>query len=143
MLQIKVIARYQDGRMVKGHTHNFAPHQAMFHLTPADLDADREAVEVRVSDLKAIFIVRDFEGDPEYDEDRNPAAPAPGGGRLLQVTFKDRETLIGRSLEYNPSGAGFWMFPVDPNSNNQRIFVVNAAVDAIEPVSITAISKAG
>jgi len=142
MSQMKIIARYRDGRLVKGHTNNFAPHQMMFHIIPIGPEATGQPVEVRMSELKAIFIVRDFAGDPNYQEAQDPLVPAPGGGRLLQVTFKDREVLIGRSLEYSPSGNGFWMFPADPNGNNQRIFVLNAAVDAVEPATSVAAGKA-
>ena len=34
----------------------------------------------------------------------------------------------GSVLAYDPKGPGFFLFPSDPKSNNQRVFVINSAV---------------
>jgi hypothetical protein len=39
--------------------------------------------------------------------------------------------LRGSILGYNAKEAGFFFFPADPKSNNQRAFVVNASVKKI------------
>ena len=69
MEPIKVVLRYVDGRVLKGFTQNFYPNKDRFHLFPADKSSDL-ATEVCIRDLKALFIVRDFIGNPSYDEQK-------------------------------------------------------------------------
>ena len=56
---------------------------------------------------------------------------AKGCGRRIEVSFQDGEILVGFTLGYSSSAPGFFIFPVDPKSNNSRIFVVNSAVEKI------------
>jgi hypothetical protein len=65
MIQNKIVVRYQDGRIRKGQTGDFLPTKPVFHLTPADAAADTKPVEVQVAEVKAIFFVKDFAGNPE------------------------------------------------------------------------------
>ena len=67
--QNKVVARYIDGRVVKGTTVDFLPTRPSFHLIPIGQGGNPISVlEIKVSDLKAVFFVKDFNGDPAYDE---------------------------------------------------------------------------
>jgi len=47
------------------------------------------------------------------------------------VTFADGETLAGSTLGYDPNRQGFFVFPVDPTSNNVRVYAVTAAVKGV------------
>lgn len=78
---------------------------------------------MEMKDLKAVFFVRDFVGNREYQEvsDRESFAH----GRRIEVAFRDGEKLHGRTDAYNPQKIGFFMFPDDPKSNNIRIFVLS------------------
>ena len=60
----KVVARYRDGRLLKGSTSDFQPNKDRFHLALSDAGPGARPVEVRLSELKAVFFVRDFKGDP-------------------------------------------------------------------------------
>jgi hypothetical protein len=75
---VKVVVRYSDGRIIKGGTKDFFPNRNRFHLSLADKPS-REAVEVFVNDLKAVYIVRDFIGDPSYQKpfSQMPSFPQP------------------------------------------------------------------
>ena len=53
-------------------------------------------------------------------------------GKKIQVDFADGETLIGYTSGYSPARAGFFVFPADPEDNNEKVFVI---VDATEQVS--------
>jgi hypothetical protein len=76
--------------------------------------------------LKAVFFVRDFDGNPAYiDRDVGGGAAA---GRRVEVTFVDNEVVRGTTLSYRPDGYGFFVVPADPQANNQRIFVVSGAL---------------
>jgi hypothetical protein len=44
------------------------------------------------------------------------------------VLFTDGELLTGYTLGYDPRRPGFFMMPTDEMSNNDRIYVLRAAV---------------
>jgi hypothetical protein len=134
-LRERVVARYRDGRLVKGYTFDFEPGRRQFHIF-ANRDASDEPTPVRVEDLKAVFCVGDFAGNPAYRErkqfvDGRPTPP----GRQVQVTFHDGEVLVGSSPDYRPGSPGFFLVPADPHSNNLKIFVCSAAVRHVKDVT--------
>ena len=121
----KVVARFKDGTMMKGTTVDFFPNKNVFHL----IMANGETLTVNIDQLKAIFFVKDFQGD----KDRKKIYPdnIPGGGRKVQITFNDDETLTGFSQGYSPDRAGFFIVPADIKSNNERIFVITSATKKV------------
>jgi hypothetical protein len=122
----KIVVRYREGRLLKGFTHDFHPSRTQFSLWPSVNSAPSERMYVPTSQLKAVFFVRDFEGNPEYTDDRTFDSGA--GGRRLEVTFADDEVLIGSTLSYRPDGIGFFVNPADSRGNNLRVFVVASAI---------------
>jgi hypothetical protein len=83
---------------------------------------------VRVGELKALFFVKSFGGDPTHKDLAEEAAAAQAGqGRRIRVAFNDGETLVGTTQGYDRSRPGFFVVPADPGSNNERCFVVAAA----------------
>jgi hypothetical protein len=127
MEPIKVVARYINGKVIKGLTQDFFPNKDRFHLQPTEKSTG-EASEIFVKDLKAIFFVRDYAGDYQYDERKSYMKGEKASGRKMEVTFKDGEVMVGSTLGYDPSRPGFFLFPADPKSNNIRLFVVSTAV---------------
>ena len=67
MEPIKVVARYINGKVIKGLAQDFFPNKDRFHLQPIGKSTG-EASEIFVKDLKAVFFVRDYAGDYQYDE---------------------------------------------------------------------------
>ena len=128
MDSLKIIARYRDGRMIKGTTSNFDPKRRRFHLTPLEAAPGQLPVPIALKNLKAVFVVRDFTGDPLREESRQFNSEASAYGKKLQVTFEDGEVLCGASVNVDLDGLGFFLFPADAGGNNKRMFVVNAAV---------------
>ena len=120
----RVVARYRDGRMVKGSTADFLPTKEMFHVAP---EAGGAPVAVQIRELKAVFFVRDLAGHPEHRKtnDFDPAKPTIG--RKIRVTFADGEVLVGTTQGYQPGRPGFFLVPADPASNTERCYVVGAA----------------
>jgi hypothetical protein len=129
----KVVARLLDGTRIKGHTWNFSPNKPRFHVFPVPEEGTGEPVEVWLRDLKAVFFVHDFEGSPDYDEQKEPVH---GGrpGHTLEVTLADGEVMVGSSIGYDAQRLGFFFFPIDYGSNNQRIFLPSSAVKKIRRV---------
>ena len=127
----KIIARFQDGKILKGYTQNFFPNRPVFHVLPMDAASATKSVEIRVSELKAVFFVRDFSGDNRYDERKvlNPGEKVQG--RLIEVTFRDGEELVGSTTGYDPKRPGFFFFPIDPKSNNIKAYIVSSAVRGV------------
>ena len=127
MEPIKVVIRYLNGKVLKGFTQDFLPNKDRFHLHPAD-KASGESLEVFTKDLKAIFFVQDFAGNPQYDERKKYMESEKPQGRKVEVTFVDGEILVGSTLGYDPKRPGFFLFPVDPKSNNIRVFAISPSV---------------
>lgn len=123
----RVVARFADGRIVKGTTQDFSVGKDYFHVIPPEAGA--APVRVVMPALKAVFFVKDHVGDKAYNEKKAFDRQVPG--RKLQVVFKDGETLVGSTTAYDGARPGFFMTPADPQSNNDRIYVVARAVRAV------------
>ncbi len=126
-LHNRVVARFADGRVVKGTTQDFSVARDVFHVIPPEAGA--APVRVTMPALKAVFFVKDHTGDKDYNERKAFDKLVPG--RKLQVTFRDGEVLVGTSTAYDAARPGFFMTPANPKSNNDRIFVVMKAVRSV------------
>ena len=135
----KVVVRYLDGRRIKGTTEDFFPNRPSFHL---HLYGTNERVDVRCKELKAVFFVRDFAGDPKRTDEVGFARASVDAsqGKKIAVRFKDGEVLCGYTLSYLPDRSGFFVLPADPGTNNLRVYVLahaarevrlGAAADAV------------
>lgn len=126
----KMVVHYADDRIIKGYCYDFHPNKPHFHLLPsaARFSFTDDAIEVWIEDLKAVFFVRDFAGDPSYNERKQFAEGERPPGRKVRVTFRDGEVLIGSTVGYEPRRPGFFFIPADPRSNNLKVFAVSRAV---------------
>jgi hypothetical protein len=115
----RVVARFRNGRVVRGYTNDFHPSKSHLHLTPEDNKG--KTLFLALSQLKAVFFVRDFSGDPAR-VDRSEFADGHHG-RKIEVAFEDGEVLVGTTLGYRADGSGFFVHPADASSNNMRVFV--------------------
>jgi hypothetical protein len=127
----KVIARYADGRVIKGRTYDFRPGQNVFHMKQTEPPGNELPLTIQVRDLKLLAFVKELDGDPAARGGGPMKIPSPGGGRKIQVTFKDGEVLVGTTTSYNPGRPGFFIEPGAWNANETRIYVV---IDAIHDV---------
>ncbi len=127
----KVVVRYKDGRLAKGFIQNFSPNKDWFHLTPVDKSSGK-TVEVYMKQLKAIFWVRDFHGKSQYNERKKYHKDEKPPGLKLELTFADGEVMVGSTVVvYDPKRQGNFIVPVDPESNNIRVFTVSSAVKSV------------
>ena len=124
----KVVARYRDGKILKGFTHDFNQNKPVFHLSLAD--NQKEVLEINTCQLKAVFFVKTFEGNKDY---RGPAEAIlleklkKVPGIKLKRTFFDGEVMYGTTQGYDPERKGFFMFPADQDANCERAFIIKAA----------------
>lgn len=126
MVTNKVVVRFKDKSVIKGKTNNFYPDRPLFHL----LKKKGELVEICLEQLKAIFFVKDFDGNKDHANAYGDKIV--GGGRKLKVSFLDGETIVGYATGYLPDRQGFYLIPADLKGNNERVFVVKSATKKIE-----------
>lgn len=125
----EVVAHFQNGRLIKGSSVSILPDRPVCHI----MTRDRGMVPVRLSDLKALFIVKDLVGDSAY-VDQQAIAPGDGratGAKRLQITFLDGERLLALAPTYEESRPFFFVLPADAKSNNIRILVNRAAAASV------------
>jgi hypothetical protein len=129
----KIVVRYADGKLVKGYTFDFAPGRRCFHVFTAR-DASSDPIPIQLSELKAVFLVREFAGNAQYSERKSFADGARPPGRRIEITFKDGEVLVGSTRDAIESRPGLWFTPADPVSNNLGVYAVSEAVRRIRPL---------
>jgi uncharacterized protein DUF6982 len=131
----KVVAHFQNGRLVKGSTVSLLPDRPICHI----MTRDQGTLPVRLSDLKALFIVKDLEGN-SAQVDQQAIATGDGratGAKRLQIIFRDGERLLALAPTYEGTRAFFFVLPADANSNNIRILVNRAAVASVAILKTT------
>ena len=79
MLPNRIVARFADGRMLKGTTQDFAPPKDTFHVIGSE--GGSRPVKVAVEDLKAVFFVKSLVGNAAYTE-------LSSGDRPLAARFR-------------------------------------------------------
>ena len=126
-----VVARFKNGRTLKGTSLNVDPDKATFHVR-----TESGGVEVKLNDLKALFFVKDPAGNKAHREAMAPTAGDPRlvGAKKVAVRFSDGERVVGMTNRFPPLKKFFFMIPIDPKSNNIRILVNRDATLKIEEV---------
>lgn len=125
----KIVVHGNDGKISKGHSSDFTPSLPYFHLATVENPSD--SVKFWLDNLKAVFVVMDFQGDSLH-RDTHDFDQAPSSGKHIVVNFKDGEKLYGISELSHRNSTGFFIFPTDPNSNTIRAFVVSSAIASVD-----------
>ena len=128
----KVVVRFADGRIVKGMTADFIPGKDLFHLSVVDAPTGTPPLEIHAKDLKALFFVKDFAGNPKHVKVNQFDPAHPPVGRKISVRFKDGEVLVGTTTGYQKGRPGFFVVPADADSNIERCYVVAAATREVK-----------
>ncbi len=130
----QVVARYRDGRLVKGVSLDLDPAKPTCHVRPVG----GKVTEVKLSELKALFLVKSLDGNPAHDEalifeanDRRSS-----GSTKVAVIFQDGERLVGFTNRFPPNRSLYYVVPADLKSNNIRILVNSEAVRSIEAMAL-------
>jgi len=133
MIGNKIIVKFKDGKIIKGWTTDFGPNKEIFHLHPLE-EYGKDIVKTTVSSLKAIFFVKDYKGNKKYKKVRTfkgQPKTIPSERKII-IIFKDGENFYGTTHSYNPERAGFFVYPIDPKDNNNRVFVVAPAINSVK-----------
>ncbi len=127
MPQIRVVAHYTDGKLIKGYIQGFNENAPFFYVLH-DTAPGSKSTLVKMSEIKALFFVKTMEGNRDYHERKEFNEGDRTQGRKAYVVFKDGEKLQGTVAGYDRNRPGFYLIPADPDSNNIRIFVVMSSV---------------
>lgn len=136
MLGKKIVVKFNNGKIIKGYTTNFNLDHDLFHIRPIEEGQEvgkDEQVEVNFNDIKAVFFVKDFQGNKEYQKVRtfNGYSSGSPSQRKIVVIFKDGENFYGTTHSYAPDRSGFFVYPIDQNDNNDRVFVPRSALEKV------------
>lgn len=128
----KVVIHYLDGNVERGYTTDFQSNKEIFHLIVED--NGEKSLPVKIINLKAVFFVKNLKGlnktrvkvKRSFEEIKDKKSI----GRKVKIEFTDGEVLFGLTLGYSANRRGFFFTPIDPESNNERIFaIINAIKD--------------
>ena len=136
MLGKKIVVKYLNGNIIKGYTTDFNPNKDIFHLQIADEYQGKEQkkqVEININEIKAVFFVKDFEGNKDYQKVRtfNGYESGPPSQRKIIVIFKDSENFYGTTHSYSPERNGFFVYPIDQKDNNDRVYISRKALEKV------------
>ena len=109
----KVVARFLTGESLEGDLVLFDPFAQKLTLRTGS-----EEREVDCTVLKAIFFLRRPNTAPYPDSFLKPA------GKKVCVVFADGEAITGYSYGLRPREEGFYLFPVNQQDRNERIYVI-------------------
>ena len=126
-----VVAHLVDGTVVKGLCFDVDPRKPFCHIK-----TNGAVSEVALRDLKALFFVRDLDGNPKRVDACEPETGDPRlrGATPVEVHFHDNERIVGLSNRFPPRGPYFFVVPVDAQSNNTRILINETAVRSVQRV---------
>ena len=130
----RIVVRFKDGRLFKGYTLDFSPIKDTFHLISEQEEDKGYVYEIETEKLKAIFFVKTLKGNKDYIEKKRfeEVDTSSIQGVKIKVEFPDGEIIRGKSFVYSKKRDGFFVFPVDPKSNNERIYIMTSAVSNIQ-----------
>ena len=123
----EVVLRFRDGNL----THCVLTRE----FTPLDFAVEAETPEgerlqVNISDLKAVFFLKDPRRR-EAEMQIGAAVADPPSGAPARVEFFDGEIIHGQVEEYRMENSGFFLYPTSPESNNEMVFVVARAINTL------------
>jgi len=131
-MENKIVVHMRDGAIRKGVTHDFDPSTPAFHLLPAE--GGGVPLRVDISEMKALFYVKDYIGNRDFVA-RKQFDEARRSGRRAILMFLDGEEIWGTLGEgADTDSQGFFFFPVDPEDNNVRIFVIRSSLKEMREV---------
>lgn len=131
----RVVVRKLNKQLVKGFVD---PSRYLSAEGAEVLDREGHLLRIPLSEIKGVFFVRDFEGNPSRAERKIFRSRPRLGGLWVRMTFQDSEILEGlvpnNLLDIDP--LGFHVTPPDVYSNNVRMFIPRTALGRIEVLGV-------
>lgn len=131
----KVVIRKLDKSLVRGYVD---PRTFLSTDGIELLEHEGHLLNIPLDQVKGVFFVRDFEGNPRHPERKIFHSRPRQSGLWVRMIFKDNEILEGLTtnnlLSLDPSG--FYITPPDMYSNNLRIFVPRGSLAEMEVLGV-------
>lgn len=139
-----VVVRFRDGKLMKGYLRGFSIESDMISFVGQNTG---DALQVSVDELKAVFFVKNFDGFHKYVEKKAFGTRKLRGCKVF-VKFLDNEVLVGiiegdlpwdKGFSLTKLGKktkGFFLTPVDGDSNNEKVFVLGSAIQDISIIAV-------
>lgn len=127
--KVPVVLRYLNGEMEKCL---IKPYISCSIKVIQVIREDGSVRTIPIEKLKAIFFVKDLNGKGHKEgawEEEDPNALKVG--KKVVITFKDGEKIKGKVIGEWKKGEGFFIYPIEKNTNNLKIFVVRSSVTEI------------
>ena len=121
----KVVVHTRKGEII----HGFA-NQDLIKTSVKVITRQGKQRTFKVQQIKAVFFVKDFDGDPEYAEVKFMTKEPNRSTIWARVQFQDGEIQEGKipnnvELLNEP---GFFLWPLDRDTNNELIYVSKACL---------------
>jgi hypothetical protein len=127
----KVAAHCLDHQIIKGLAFDFGPMKESVHVV--DSEDGKKVTEIPTTNMKALFFVKSFTGDPEHQDVTFSRESLQGThGLKVKVTFLDDEVIYGTTNGYSANRPGFFVVPADTSGNNIRVYVYSASTRSVE-----------
>ena len=133
MTEHRVVVHFRDGEIVKGRTFDFTPTKDSFHVTT--LKDQKQIVTVLTSLIKAVFFVKTFKGNKNHVNHAELSMDNfkfDDASLKVRVDFLDGEVVYGMTNGYSPNRKGFFFFPADKKTKNERVFVIKDATVSVQ-----------
>jgi len=121
----KLIVRTRSGEVIPG----FSKQERIKNKVKIITRKGKERV-FDLEDLKALFFVKDFRGNPKYEEIKFFNKQQVSSMIWVRVQFFDDEILEGKiqnNLDLLDS-PGFYLWPSDQDTNNESVYVVKSSL---------------
>ena len=123
----EVVLRFRDGHLTRALlTRDFTP---LDFAVEAESE-DGEKMQVNISELKAVFFLKD-PSRREAELQIGAVVGDPPRGAPARVEFFDGEIIHGSGQEYRMENSGFFLYPTSPESNNEMVFVVARSINTL------------
>lgn len=132
MMEHRIVVHFRDGKVLKGHTFDFIPTKDTFHV--ATLQDRKKIVTVSTSEIKAVFFVKSFTGNKHrknHEDFSMEDFRFDDASLKVRVDFVDGEVMYGMTNGYSSNRRGFFVFPADKKTNNERVFVIRESTVSV------------
>jgi hypothetical protein len=130
----RVVVRKLDKGLIKG----FLDPKGYLAQEIDVLDRDGRLLHIPLSEVKGVFFVREFDGNPGRAERKVFRSRPRLAGLWVRMTFKDSEVLEAllpnNLLDVDP--LGYLVTPPDVYSNNVRMFIPRTALAEMEVLGV-------
>ena len=131
----KVCIRHFDGRLINGYV---APQTYLRADGVEVLDRSAQALVAPYRDIKAVYFVREFDGEPMSGQKSVFTARPKKEGLWVRLLFRDGEVfegILANNLLLLPD-QGMTITPPDPNAGVQRVFVPREALSEVTVLGV-------